>query len=95
MTAFHRSHVSHGNHPMGVVAFVLVLAGFLSLAVSLTMLATGETTAGIVWAVVMVAAFAGGAAVLIALSRQMYHSAFFPVNTEHDRAEYDHMYHQH
>ena len=43
----------------------------------------------------MVAAFAGGAAVLIALSRQMYHSAFFPVNTEHDRAEYDHMYHQH
>ena len=46
MTAFHRSHVSHGNHPMGVVAFVLVLAGFLSLAISLTMLATGETTAG-------------------------------------------------
>ena len=95
MTTFHRSHVSHGNHPMGVVAFVLVLVCFLSRAVSLTMFATGEPTAGIVWGVVMVAAFVASAAVLVTLSHRMHHSAFFPVNSDHDRAEYDLMYHQH
>ena len=52
-------HESHGNHPMSVLGYLLVLGGFASAALWLVAMAGGNVVPAIVFGLLMIGAFAG------------------------------------
>ncbi|GAB16456.1 hypothetical protein GOEFS_001_00010 [Gordonia effusa NBRC 100432] len=79
---------SHGNHPMSVVGYVLVLAGFASAALWLVHLASGNTSLAITFGVLTGAAFVSAVVILTTLSRKVHHSPLIPDNTDVETTRY-------
>ncbi|GAA1480888.1 hypothetical protein GCM10009624_13280 [Gordonia sinesedis] len=88
MSALHLHHVSHGNHPVGVVGYLLVLLGFASAAIWLVALGTGNTAASVVFGLVALVAFIGAGTILTTMTRRLHHMPMVPDNTEAEKAEY-------
>ncbi len=81
-------HESHGNHPMSVIGFLLILGGFASAALWLVSMASGNVAVAILCGLLMVAAFAGAATILTTLTHRHHHSPVLPDNTEAERGRY-------
>ncbi|MGV9857333.1 hypothetical protein ACWDTD_01645 [Gordonia sp. NPDC003425] len=89
MSAKHHSpHESHGNHPMSVVAFLLMLGGFALAALWLISMATGHTAPAVVCGLLMVGAFAGAVAIMMTLTHRHHHSPVLPDNTPAETRRY-------
>ncbi|MEE4021794.1 hypothetical protein V1Y59_01780 [Gordonia sp. PKS22-38] len=81
-------HESHGNHPMSVVGYLLVLVGFASAALWLVSMAGGHVALAIVFGLMMVGAFAGATAIFMSLSHRHHHSPVLPDNTDAELGRY-------
>ena len=84
----HHAHVSHGNHPVGVIGYLLVLLGFASAAVWLVALGTGNTAASVAFGLIALVAFVGAAVIMTTMTRRLHHAPMVPDNTEAEKAEY-------
>ncbi|MDF3283727.1 hypothetical protein [Gordonia sp. N1V] len=90
----HRFHDSHGQHPLGVLAFFLLIVGFASLAVLLVSVVVGNTALAVTAAIVGLVAFGVAATTMTMLGRKLHHSALIPdytdTETEHYLRDYRH-----
>ncbi|WAC57984.1 hypothetical protein [Gordonia sp. SL306] len=85
-------HESHGNHPMSVVGYVLVLGGFASAALWLVSMAGGHVAAAILFGLLMIGAFAVAASIFLSLNHRHHHSPVLPDDTERELDRYMHRY---
>ncbi|MCH5644797.1 MULTISPECIES: hypothetical protein [unclassified Gordonia (in: high G+C Gram-positive bacteria)] len=93
MTTHHpHRHESHGNHPMSIVAFLLILGGFALAALWLVAMAAGNTGPAILCGLGMVAAFAGAVTIFTSLIHRYHHSPVIPDNTPAETDRYLHEY---
>ncbi|WLP90030.1 hypothetical protein [Gordonia sp. NB41Y] len=93
MTAhFMPHHVSHGEHPIGLGAFFLVMVGFGSLALWVVSIAGGHTAAAITFGIITVAAFTTSAITMTIMGRKLHHSPVLPDNTPLNEQHYKEMY---
>lgn len=88
-------HESHGQHPAGVAAFVLILAAFAALAITLVSVGTGHTSTAIIAAVLGVVAFSVAAITMTTLGRRLHHSALIPDYTATEKQHYQRDYRAH
>ena len=85
-------HESHGNHPMSVLGFLLVLGGFASAALWLVSMAGGNVVPAIVFGLLMIGAFAGATSIFMTLTHSHHHSPVLPDNTEAELGRYRRRY---
>ncbi|MAU84764.1 hypothetical protein VX037_01595 [Gordonia sp. Z-3] len=85
-------HESHGNHPMSVLGYLLVLGGFASAALWLVAMAGGNVVPAIVFGLLMIGAFAGATAIFMTLTHSHHHSPVLPDNTEAELGRYRQRY---
>ncbi|MGW5523385.1 hypothetical protein [Gordonia sp. NPDC003950] len=85
-------HDTHGQHPAGVGAFVLMLVAFAALAITLVAFAGGHTVLGIIAAVVTVVGFGVTAVMMTTMGRKLHHSALVPDYTDTDKRHYQRDY---
>jgi len=85
-------HESHGNHPMGVVAFVLVLAGFASAALWLVAWGGGYVAQAVSLGVLAFACFATAITIMATLIHRTHRSPVLPDNTPNEIARYRILY---
>ncbi|ACY22679.1 hypothetical protein Gbro_3486 [Gordonia bronchialis DSM 43247] len=90
MTAhhMHHHHESHGNHPMSIVGFMLVLGGFVLAALWLISMASAHTGTAILCGLLMVAAFTGAVTIFTSLIHRNHHSPVVPDNTPDEAERY-------
>lgn len=81
-------HETHGNHPMAVVGFVLVLAGFGCAAMWLIALALGHTAGAVSFGIAAAVVMLVGVTVIATLTRRLHHSPFVPDNTNAEARRY-------
>ncbi|MFT3714384.1 MAG: hypothetical protein QM774_00120 [Gordonia sp. (in: high G+C Gram-positive bacteria)] len=81
--ATHVAHESHGNHPMGLVAFITLMAGGLFSAlwvITLTELPAHKGT-NIAYGIIALGLLLTSAAIYASLTRHLHHSPVVPDNT--------------
>ena len=89
MAAHHLPHhESHGNHPMSVIGYLLVLGGFAFAALWLVSMAGGNVLPAIIFGLLMVGAFAGCVSIFLSLVHRHHHSPVLPDNTESELGRY-------
>ncbi|MFW0787994.1 hypothetical protein AAFP35_26155 [Gordonia sp. CPCC 206044] len=81
-------HESHGNHPMSVIGYLLLLGGFASAALWLVSMAGGDVIPAILFGLLMVAAFATAVSILFTLNHRHHHSPVLPDNTDAELGRY-------
>ncbi|MFW0789103.1 hypothetical protein [Gordonia sp. CPCC 205333] len=79
---------SHGNHPMSVLGYVLILGGFASAALWLVHLASGNTNLAITFGILTACAFVSATVIMTTLTRKVHHSPLIPDNTEVEATRY-------
>lgn len=85
-------HESHANHPMGVVAFLLILVGFAGAALWLVAWGSGHAAEAIALACAAFVCFAAGITIMVTLARRTHHSPVLPDNTAAEIARYQNRY---
>ncbi|AZG48595.1 hypothetical protein [Gordonia insulae] len=85
-------HESHGNHPMSVIGFLLVLGGFAMAALWLVSMAGGNVIPAIIFGLLMVTAFTGAVSIFLSLTHRHHHSPILPDSTENELGRYMHRY---
>lgn len=88
----HGDHQSHGNHPMSLVAYILVLAGFGSAAMWLVTMGSGYVAQAVTLAIVTFGCFATAATILRSIAVKTHHSPVLPDNSEYDIVRYRKLY---
>lgn len=88
-------HDSHGQHPAGVMAFYLLIAGFAGLAVFLVSIVAGNTGLAITAGVLCLVAFGVSATTMVILGRRLHHSALIPDYTPTEQEHYLRDYRRH
>ncbi|GAC66588.1 hypothetical protein [Gordonia soli] len=81
-------HESHGNHPMSVVGYLLVLSGFTAAALWLVFMAGGHVVPAILFGILMIAAFTSAVSIFVSLIHRNHHSPVLPDNTPQELDRY-------
>lgn len=85
-------HESHGNHPMSLVAYLLVLFGFASALLWLVSWGSGYVAQAVIAGVVTFVCFATAATIMTTLTRKHHHSPVMPDNTPNEIERYRILY---
>lgn len=84
----HPHHASHGEHPVAVLGYLLLLVSFACVAACLVAVGTGTAAQVIVFGVVAGVAFVTGSVILNRMNRNLHHFPIIPDNTDADREAY-------
>lgn len=82
------THESHGYHPMSVIGFVILLAGFAFAGLWLVSMGHGNVAPAVLFGLLMVAAFTATGAIFMSLSHRNHHSPVLPDNTNNEAGRY-------